>query len=387
MISKVVFFRYIPLTELICKSHFMDWMMDNGILVEYLDFSNLFYPNYEFTDKIEKDYTININSYKEFKVYLNDQNKDKTLFISIVTFEWRVFRLFRILTQNNCKLAVFGRGMIPLPSVTSGTKIKKLINLFSLKKIDAFLKNRISYFGKKYGWIKRYDVIFLTGIKALSPLGVGFRLDYEKAKIFDVNTADYDNFLEFNNIASFTAPYAIFLDENLPSHPDTKLFNIDTIEANDYYPELNAFFDKLERDFRVKIIIAAHPKAINYENSNPFDGREIYFNKVNELIANCDFVIAHDSTSIGYAVLHMKPILSITSLKLKQTLPANHECTISFSKFLNSCLIYFDNYNRNGIYLNIDKEKYNSYKFTYLTTQKTQNTLTKTVFIESLKQV
>ena len=127
MISKIVFFRYIPLTELICKSHFMDWLLKKGIIVEYLDLSKLFFPNYNFQDTIIKDFVIEINTYSDFKAYLKSQNKKTTLFISIITFERRVYRLFRILTQHNCKLGVFARGMIPAIEANNTSKIKRVL--------------------------------------------------------------------------------------------------------------------------------------------------------------------------------------------------------------------------------------------------------------------
>ena len=384
MISKVVFFRYMPLTELICKGHFMDWLLENGILVQYLDMSSLFYPNYEFQDETSRDYVTKINSYNDFETFIKGQDKEKTLFISIVSFEWRVYKLFRILTKHDCKLGVFARGMFPAPASSHSKRIKRILNCFNVKKILSLIKNQISYYSKKYGFIKRYDVVFLTGEQALPAIGVGFKFDSKKCKIIEVNTTDYDNFIESCNIPSTSIPYAVFLDDNLPSHPDTKLFNINTIKENEYYPELIDFFSKIEADLKVKVVIAAHPKAINYKNSNPFAGRDIHFDMTNTLIANSDFVIVHDSTSIGYAVLHMKPILSITSSKFKESLPENHECVLSFSKYLNTCLLFYDSYNKNEINLSVDKDKYSSYKFDFLTNKGTQNTLTKILFLESL---
>jgi hypothetical protein len=376
-----------PLTELICKGHFMDWLIEKGIIVEYLDLSKLYYPDYVFTGTAERHYIVRIDTYKDLKKYIKAQNSESTLFISIVTFEWRVHHLYRILTQANCKLGVFARGMLPFASESKSTKIVRLIKYFSLSKISIILKNRILLYLKKYGWIKTYDIVFLTGQKALVAIGVGFEYDAKEALIVDVNTADYDSFLEVSNPISFENQYAVFLDENLPSHPDTKLFNISPISPNDYYPELNRFFDNIEKDFNVEIVIAAHPKALNYKNSNPFNGRKILFNKTNELVANADFVIAHDSTSIGFAVMNSKPIISITNSKLKEFLPNNHGLVIAFSKYLNTSLVYYDNYKKDNVNLNVDEEKYDSYKFEFLTNKGTLKTLTKDIFYKSLKDL
>lgn len=387
MISKVVFFRYMPLTELISKGHFMDWLLKKGIMVEYLDLSKLFFPNNNFQDRIIKDFVVEINTYSDFKAYLKSQNKKTTLFISIVTFEWRVYRLFRILTKHNCKLGVFARGMIPVPVANSITKIKRVLMHFSVKNIMAILKNKALYFSKKLGYVKPYDIIYLTGEAAFAAIGVGFQFDRDNANIIDVNTADYDTFLSSNDSNPVASNYAVFLDENLTSHPDQKLFNIPPISSEDYYPELNAFFDKIESDFKIKIVIAAHPKAINYKVENPFNNREIYFNQTNDLVSNSNFVITHDSTAIGYAVLHLKPILSITSEKFKKILPENQAFTLSFSKFLNTSLLHYDTDRATKKDIKIDIDKYSSYKYAFLTNKSSEDKLTRDIFIKSLVSI
>jgi hypothetical protein len=388
MISKIVFFRYIPLTELISKGHFMDWLLKKGITVEYLDFSKLFFPNYNFKDKIIKDFVVEINTYSDFRAYLKNQNKKTTLFISIVTFEWRVYRIFRILTQYNCKLGVFARGMIPAIEANNISKIKRVLTRLSIKNIMAILKSKAMYFVKKQGWIKPYDIIYLTGKSALPTIGVGFQFDADNADIIDVNTADYDTFLnpDSDYIAPVATNYAVFLDENLTSHPDQTLCDLIPIRSEDYYPELNAFFDRLESDFKIKIIIAAHPKALNYKVSNPYN-REIYFNQTNDLVSNSNFVITHDSTSIGYAVLHLKPILSITSEKFKKILPENQAYTLSFSKFLNTSLLHYDTDRATKKDIKIDIDKYSSYKYAFLTNKSSEDKLTRDIFIKSLVSI
>ena len=99
------------------------------------------------------------------------------------------------------------------------------------------------------------------------------------------------------------------------------------------------------------------------------------------------FVITHDSTSIGYAVLHLKPILSITSEKFKKILPENHAFTLSFSKFLNTSLLYYDTDKASKKDIKIDIDKYYSYKYSFLTNKSTEGELTKYIFLKSLKSI
>ena len=66
---------------------------------------------------------------------------------------------------------------------------------------------------------------------------------------------------------------------------------------------MNSFFNMIENN-GLKVIIAAHPKS-DYK-INPFEGREIYKYKTNELVKNSTFTMAHMSSSINFSVLHNK---------------------------------------------------------------------------------
>jgi hypothetical protein len=65
-----------------------------------------------------------------------------------------------------------------------------------------------------------------------------------------------------------------------------------------------------------EIVIAVHPRS-NYNNlPDYFGGRSCIKGKTGQLIKDSSFVIAHMSTSIGFAVLYHKPIVFITTDKL-----------------------------------------------------------------------
>ena len=292
-----------------------------------------------------------------------------------------------MLTKYKCKLGVFARGLYPSPEIETTTKLKSILMRFDLKRIDKIIKNKLLFLAKKYKWIKTYDVVFLTGEKSIGAIGVGFQYDHAEALLVEVNSADYDNYLQSSNKVINKKPYAVFLDENLPYHQDTKLLRIKTIKDYDYFPELNTFFKMIESTFKLKIKIAAHPKAVGYNKTNPFNEREIIFNKTNEMIANSKFVIVHNSTSVGYAVLHKKPILFITGLKFKTALPIHHAYVLAFNKFLNTCLINYDQFEKDKIQLKVDQQRYSDYKFSFLTNVKTEKLLTRSIFLDSLKLI
>lgn len=141
-----------------------------------------------------------------------------------------------------------------------------------------------------------------------------------KTKILNIHYYDYDNYVaerrKKNVIDKFTG---VFLDQYIPFHPDNLLYDPSSeIEEEEYYPYLRNFFDYLEATFKVKIIIAAHPRA-HYENySDYFGGRPVIRNKTCELVSKAGFVLAHHSFSLNYAVLFNQPILFLTTDKMQK---------------------------------------------------------------------
>ena len=186
--------------------------------------------------------------------------------------------------------------------------------------------------------------------------------------------------------------YIVFLDECLPLHPDIEICNIKPMDADVYYRELNTFFDKLELEMGLKVIIAAHPKSIIYREKDYFDGRMVIWGKTAELVRDSSLVLFHDSTSIGYAVCFNKPIVSLVSNALRDGQRETFESAICFSKELNTRLVYVDDYCKNnqmGLLddLYVDKDAYTRYKYRYLTNPETETVHSSNLVIEGLKRI
>ena len=103
--------------------------------------------------------------------------------------------------------------------------------------------------------------------------------------------------------------YAVYLDTAMGSHPDVLQFNVDQIPGAEYRTSLLRFFDKLERDLGLKVVIAAHPKA-QYQGDE-FAGRPIFRQQTCALVRGAQLVLSDGSTSTLYAVALHKPIIFI----------------------------------------------------------------------------
>jgi hypothetical protein len=163
-----------------------------------------------------------------------------------------------------------------------------------------------------------------TIILAGGAMSIDFNYRYpvsKKTEILWLHTTDYDKYLmERKTPVQSDRSMGVFLDEYLPFHPDFIHLGLSYPSTpEEYYPHLCKFFDLIEREYNVHIVIAAHPKS-NYEkHPDYFAGRPVIRGKTVELVQKSGFTIGHMSTSINFAVLFHKPVIFITSNKLQRS--------------------------------------------------------------------
>lgn len=390
MINKVVYIGYQPLTVKIKEDFYMENLRNENFEVEYWDLTDIYFKNI-LKAELDEKFIIKVNSFKQLKECLSKQNIESTLFISNITFEYRVLKLYRLLSKYNCRTSFFARGSNP--SFSEDKLMKKLF--ISIKKnikvrlILRYLGNKYSELLKKIGVINKYEVVFQAGDTGIYSIGYGSQIESVKSTIVNINSFDFDKFKEKENtLRVIDNKYCVYLDEYLPYHPDFIMFNVKTVDPSNFYKKLNDYFDLIEKKYKVEILIAAHPKAKKYKEINPFNSRKIFFNSSAELTKYAEFVIMHCSTSVSFAVLNNKPIISLTSDHLKFVMP-DYDCIIKrFSDFLDTYLVNIDNAKTEENFVNeVNSVKYDYYKYKYLTSKDSENKLSKDIFINFLSKL
>lgn len=385
--SKVVFVRYVPLTKEIYTDLYFEELMQHNVEVAYLDLTLLFYRDKAAAEEFGFSGTVKIDSYKQLENYFRSQQNGSTLYVSIMTFEWRVFKLFRLFTKHNLNISVFARGVFPSSAVEDNKgRIVRFIKAVNFERVKLFFANKATVLAKKCGFIKPYDYIFKAGEYGYFGLGIGSEIDYAKAEIIEVNTVDYDKYTIHRSLPSvYSENYIVFLDQYLPYHPDTVYLNIKTVEPEPYYNEVNSFLDRLEKIMGMKVVIAAHPKAERYRDVNPFNGRTIYFNQSNQLVKEAFLVLMHASTAICFPVCYNKRILLLMSHYLNQVFPHFVPLIESITNSCGATLIMMDEKDEINIPKKIDPLLYNDFKYKYLTSTESKNIMSKDIFLKFLK--
>lgn len=386
--KKVIYISYQPITLKFYSDYYVGNFIEEGFDVEYWDISKLYFPEISFEISFDFIGAMKILSFTELKELLTKVDLKSAIFITNITYEFKVWRLFLLLSYFNCTLVAFGRGMYPSPKKNKNSKIKEIISSFDLKRMITGAKNKAAAMLKHFNIIKPYNLIFISGSEGYHTLGFGNYYDLSSAKVINVNYFDYDKFLaSTNGTPLIDKEYCVFLDEYLPYHPDISITGIKTVSAENYYPRLNEFFDLIESAYNINVIIAAHPKAQKYKSENLFNGRQIFFNKTCELVRDSMFVMTHHSTSISFPILFKKPIFFISSQEQKIKMPQLYELTFHLSNVLNSSVIHFDTYQGEDIALNVDIEKYEDYKYKYLTSKESEERQSSEIFIEAILQI
>ena len=322
------------------------------------------------TYKFKGYYSVeNLNSFEKFLTKHKLSNC-----INYISNKLLEKKLINILKKNNVPIVKIQNGLSIGPETPRSLmqKLHILILKFTEKKrFLSFILNQKNKLRNKF--IKKepqilFDKIIVTGKTGLKDAAIGL-----KTKIIYSHSYDYNNYLSNNKAPKLgiKKPYAVFLDQYLPLHPDAPIFyGVDPrCTPKKYYPALHNFFNIFEKKFNMDVIVCAHPKS-NYESEeNYLYGRKFIKNKTIDLVKNSNIVFAHCSTAITYAVLYKKPLVFLISNEYIRSFD-NYTPSV-IAKTLNSPCFNIDNKNNDSKVqdidlFKIDKKKYKIYKDDYI---------------------
>lgn len=263
-------------------------------------------------------HTKKLDSWTECENFFQKLQEHDTIMLSI-SFNKSTRPFFKILKLCNAKVGWIQIGAFPpsvgsIRSFTQLTKIKSSI----LKILIRVLKTKVILFARQLansfssiGFNLRNPDFYLT-----SGPGANLALPFIQSKysILEGHSQDFEIAHTMQDkLENRYSNYAVFLDEYLPFHPD---FIVEgsppPIGQEKYFYLLNKFFTHVENQFKLQVIIAAHPRADLKCYSRYFEGRSVIQSHTSELVKYSDLVIAHGSTSLSYAAIFRKRISLIT---------------------------------------------------------------------------
>lgn len=198
-----------------------------------------------------------------------------------------------------------------------------------------------------------------------------------------IGSNDYHTFNKVKSgsdlrIASGTVgSFILFIDDCLFGAHDWALLSIPPpVTELEYFPALQAFFEKIELEYGIPVVIAGHPNSENDDSyMTRMGGRGVVYGKTAALAIAASLVIIHGSTATSFAVLARKPIISLTSMELDRSSYGLNVRAISLA--LGSRLIFIDkpnSWSKGVLRAVVNEQKYHAYESGYLRSEHSNET-------------
>lgn len=125
-----------------------------------------------------------------------------------------------------------------------------------------------------------------------------------------------------------------FWDSNVPYHPDFIVGLNLRVDAEKYYAEINAIFDKIESSLGLEVIIAAHPRANIEISRKMYAGRRIVLGNTAKLVKSSKLILSQFSNSIAFGVKAHKPIVLLCNQEIEKV-PYFRDMCFKYAEQLN----------------------------------------------------
>ncbi len=194
-------------------------------------------------------------------------------------------------------------------------------------------------------------------------------------RIIHMNSFDYSQYLRGLVEDQSKVNRAVYLDTGVPAFPGDFLLmgQKELLQIDTWYPNLNRFFDFVEKTLGLRVEVAVHPKHIGREHTDLFSSRDILIGNTWSNVAISSLAIATFSTSISFAVCFDKPLILVWSDLIESGVDARKKsfienfATETGAKIFNIDREYTEQELRDALV--IDHAKRESYKRKYLTSR------------------
>lgn len=399
-IRRLVFLVFWPVTAFEEKRWHFDYLRSQGLEVVVFDLTYLLnrerilkHPAHALQD----DFIRHINTYQELDGLLGIYAGD-SLFVDYLVgtsdISLRVEKVFRLLKKHQARYTFISAGAVPLSASTLGAvksltaMVRKAINPLKLwhfiasKWIVTLSKHKLVYplpfiiFGGRSEVLQRY----------ISKRNIG------REKIIPTHSFDYDTYLHYQRSQDGKAVPAenicVFLDEAITHHSDFSILGIEPINAGEYFASMNQFFDFVEKTTGLQVVIAAHPRSDYESMPDVFEGRSIIKGKTVELTAKSSMVVMHGSTSVNFAILFNKPVVSVKTADISANSYLNSLVdTMAAAIGVQPVNVDKDRLTPSLLAGNIDQKKYEAYLYKYIKSPEAEDRLVWEIVASAIKKL
>ena len=319
-IAKIIYLIESPFNRRDYKRFGVEIFIQAKFEVYVWDFTPFLHPQVDSSvippDPIKYKNFMRFNSKRDAVAAISKEQED-CFVVSLIPYRINTFSIFRQISKNKIPYCVHISNSIPDPYSNKNKKylFKKIRRLTPRKLINHFfIKVPFLLFG-----ISPATFALAGGASSSTKVPL---INY-KTEVVWIHTLDYDIYLDyFDDKVSVQGEtkMVVFLDMYLPFHPDyIHTGTSPPLTPDEYYPFLCKFFNYVEEELGLKVVIAAHPRSHYDKLPDFFQGRKVIRGKTVELVKDSNLVILHDSTAINFSVLYKKPMIFITTDRLEKT--------------------------------------------------------------------
>jgi len=208
-------------------------------------------------------------------------------------------------------------------------------------------------------------------------------------RIFAINSNDYETYLslEADKSRVISEKYILFIDIAFPIHPDIPSFyGVPMGEKQRYLKVMNDFFNNIEKEYKLPVVIALHPKC-TYTDED-YGGRRTFKYKTGQLIRDSEMVLTQGSTSTTLAVIYNKPTLFFYTQYMLDYVP-KAICKINwYAQSLGKEAIKIDNTDVPSLKISsFNEEKREECIYTYMTTREHEKKSNNAIIISLCEDV
>lgn len=308
--------------------------------IEYWDSSDIVYPIFKTTNTIERPWVKSITTFTQFKKELQALPVDSLI---VCTFGFGDnIDLVRTISQkykniifvdfwstdanNTCANLKCQNNTSASSEPTPNSYRKKLKDILyqspfircSAKAVASFIRNRHN--APFTSAIQEWKTLKLRdkrkkNERQISQLCNIINISTKVGSTYYINHTDYEKYLSLaNSPRLYQTKYIVYADCGFPNLADYTQFMNEYEKksiSEKFYKSLRLFFDKVEQQYQLKIIVASHPGATHPEGV--FGNREIVLYKTPELIKDCEYIITLGGCFLSYAVFWNKSFTLITN--------------------------------------------------------------------------
>ena len=366
------------LTEKIAKAWFVNHCLEKGAEVEYWDLSDYAQKCINRTILTRGNRRSECIGYCDLTGLISSLRAENPIFVMLLTYSWLNLKPFLLLTKYRLPMIFIDMGHRPSQSAGLRLRIQQLARLTSSpsKYLLTVVTTLLSSLIRRLSLVSKYEIMFTTDSNKDNLKKIAKR-------IISINLSDFEEYKRLKKTTSLiSGKYAVYLDQNFPDHPDN--INLGTkLNRITFYASLNKFFHHLEKKYKLKLIIARHPTV--QDGAERFDNREEYSESTANLVKDAEFVIAHTSTAVSYAILNRKAIIFIATAEIEDKYSTTIASEITnIARYLGQTRLNIDEPEQvKELVLKMpQKNLYDNYIYSYLTTPESENRDSQDIFWE-----